>query len=110
MLGAASQGNHMRYVWAVLASAWCGCVWAQDCSALKGDEYATCNAVQQNNPRFCEDISSKDQRLFCMARIQPNSYTCEKITSSSTRFDCLSYVKNKQFSLIWSFNGSKPKN
>jgi hypothetical protein len=42
----------MRYVWAVLASAWCGCVWAQDCSALKGDEYATCNAVQQNNPRF----------------------------------------------------------
>ena len=45
-----------------------------------------------------------------MARIQPNSYTCEKISSSSTRFDCLSYVKNKQFSLIWSFNSNKSKN
>jgi len=68
-----------------------------------------CEAAAQNNPRFCEEISSNDQRLYCKARIQPNSYTCEKITSSSTRFDCLSYVKAKQFNLIWSFNSNKPK-
>ena len=72
----------MRYVWAVLASAWCGCVWAQDCSALKGDEYATCNAVQQNNPRFCEDVKVADVRLMCQAKVKPNSYTCEKIKAA----------------------------
>ena len=85
--------------------------WAENCDKKPTkDLRLMCEAAAQNNPRLCEDISSKDQRLFCMARIQPNSYTCEKISSSSTRFDCLSYVKNKQFSLIWSFNGSKPKN
>ena len=85
--------------------------WAENCDKKPTkDLRLMCEAAAQNNPRFCEDISSKDQRLFCMARIQPNSYTCEKISSSSTRFDCLSYVKNKQFSLIWSFNSNKSKN
>ena len=98
--------------WVFLASALVlSPAWAENCDKKPTkDLRLMCEAAAQNNPRFCEDISSKDQRLFCMARIQPNSYTCEKITSSSTRFDCLSYVKNKQFSLIWSFNGSKPKN
>ena len=98
--------------WVILASALVlNPAWAENCDKKPTkDLRLMCEAAAQNNPRFCEDISSKDQRLFCMARIQPNSYTCEKITSSSTRFDCLSYVKNKQFSLIWSFNGSKPKN
>ena len=85
--------------------------WSENCDKKPTkDLRLMCEAAEQNNPRFCEDISSKDQRLFCMARIQPNSYTCEKISSSSTRFDCLSYVKNKQFNLIWSFNSSKTKN
>ena len=69
----------MRYVWALLASAWFVSGWAQDCNALKGDERATCNAVQQNNPRFCEDVKVSDARLMCQAKVQPNSYTCEKI-------------------------------
>ena len=98
--------------WVFLASALVlNPAWAENCDKKPTkDLRLMCEAAAQNNPRLCEDISSKDQRLFCMARIQPNSYTCEKISSSSTRFDCLSYVKNKQFSLIWSFNGSKPKN
>ncbi len=85
-------------------------VWAEDCDKKPTkDSRLMCEAAEQNNPRFCEDISSKDQRLYCQARIQPNSYTCEKINSSSVRFDCLSLVKNKQFNLIWSFNSTKPK-
>ena len=98
--------------WVFLASALTlNSAWAQNCDKKPTkDMRLMCEAAEQNNPRFCEDISSKDQRLFCMARIQPNSYTCEKISSSSTRFDCLSYVKNKQFSLIWSFNSNKSKN
>ena len=85
-------------------------VWAEDCDKKPTkDSRLMCEAAEQNNPRFCEDISSKDQRLYCQARIQPNSYTCEKINSSSVRFDCLGLVKNKQFNLIWSFNSTKPK-
>ena len=101
-----------KWHWVFLASALVlNPAWSESCDKKPTkDLRLMCEAAEQNNPRFCEDISSKDQRLFCMARIQPNSYTCEKITSSSTRFDCLSYVKNKQFSLIWSFNSSKPKN
>ncbi|MEY3652099.1 MAG: hypothetical protein RL739_269 [Pseudomonadota bacterium] len=101
-----------KWHWVFLASALVlNPAWSESCDKKPTkDLRLMCEAAEQNNPRFCEDISSKDQRLFCMARIQPNSYTCEKISSSSTRFDCLSYVKNKQFSLIWSFNGSKPKN
>jgi hypothetical protein len=109
MLGAASQGNHMRYVWAVLASAWCGCVWAQDCSALKGDEYATCNAVQQNNPRFCEDIKVADVRLMCQAKVQPNSYTCEKIKAAHLRGECLQMIRKKQYNAIYPNPTPKPK-
>ena len=97
----------MRYVWAVLASAWCGCVWAQDCSALKGDEYATCNAVQQNNPRFCEDVKVADVRLMCQAKVQPNSYTCEKINSSGLRSECLLHVKKVQQAAIYTNQSSK---
>ncbi len=101
-----------KWHWVFLASALVlNPAWSESCDKKPTkDLRLMCEAAEQNNPRFCEDISSKDQRLFCMARIQPNSYTCEKISSSSTRFDCLSYVKNKQFSLIWSFNSSKPKN
>ena len=97
--------------WVMLASALIlNTSWAENCDKKPTkDMRLMCEAAEQNNPRFCEDISSNDLRLYCMARIQPNSYTCEKISSSSTRFDCLSYVKNKQFNLIWSFNGNKPK-
>lgn len=97
--------------WVMLASALVlNAAWAENCDKKPTkDMRLMCEAAEQNNPRFCEDISSNDQRLYCMARIQPNSYTCEKISSSSTRFECLSYVKNKQFNLIWSFNGNKPK-
>ena len=84
----------MRYVWAVLASALCGDVWARDCNALKGDEYATCNAVEQNNPRFCEDVKVADVRLMCQAKVQPNSYTCEKIKAAScVRIHCSRLAK-----------------
>jgi hypothetical protein len=101
-----------KWRWVFLASALVlNAAWAENCDKKPTkDMRLMCEAAEQNNPRFCEDISSKDQRLYCMARIQPNSYTCEKIISSSTRFDCLSFVKSKQFNLIWSFNTSKPKN
>ena len=101
-----------KWRWVFLASAlFLNVAWAENCDKKPTkDMRLMCEAAEQNNPRFCEDISSKDQRLYCMARIQPNSYTCEKIISSSTRFDCLSFVKSKQFNLIWSFNTSKPKN
>ncbi len=101
-----------KWRWVFLASALVlNVAWAENCDKKPTkDMRLMCEAAEQNNPRFCEDISSKDQRLYCMARIQPNSYTCEKIISSSTRFDCLSFVKSKQFNLIWSFNTSKPKN
>jgi len=98
--------------WVFLASALTlNSAWAENCDKKPTkDMRLMCEAAEQNNPRFCEEISSNDQRLYCKARIQPNSYTCEKITSTSIRFDCLSYVKAKQFNLIWSFNSSKPKN
>jgi hypothetical protein len=101
-----------KWRWVFLASGLVlNAAWAENCvKKPTKDMRLMCEAAEQNNPRFCEDISSKDQRLYCMARIQPNSYTCEKIISSSTRFDCLSFVKSKQFNLIWSFNTSKPKN
>ena len=101
-----------KWRWVFLASALVlNAAWAENCDKKPTkDMRLMCEAAEQNNPRFCEDISSKDQRLYCMARIKPNSYTCEKIISSSTRFDCLSFVKSKQFNLIWSFNTSKPKN
>ena len=91
----------MRYVWAVLASALCGGVWARDCNALKGDEYATCNAVEQNNPRFCEDVKVADVRLMCQAKVQPYSYTCEKIKSANLRGDCLQMIRKKQYDAIY---------
>ena len=100
-----------KWRWVFLASALVlNGAWAENCDKKPTkDMRLMCEAAEQNNPRFCQDISSKDQRLYCMARIQPNSYTCEKIISSSTRFDCLSFVKSKQFNLIWSFNSNKPK-
>ena len=58
----------------------------------------------------CDKKPTKDLRLMCEAAAQNNPRFCEDISSSSTRFDCLSYVKNKQFSLIWSFNSNKSKN
>jgi hypothetical protein len=110
MLGAASQGNTMRYVGALLAGLWCGCVWAQDCSALRDDERATCNAVQQNNPRFCEDVKVADVRLMCQAKVQPNSYTCEKIKAANLRGDCLQMIRKKQYDAIYPNPTPKPKN
>ena len=99
----------MRYVWALLASAWFVSGWAQDCNALKGDERATCNAVQQNNPRFCEDVKVSDVRLMCQAKVQPNSYTCEKIKATNLRGDCLQMIRKKQYDAIYPNPAPKPK-
>ena len=108
ILGAVTQGSLMHYErLTLLMGLWCGGAMAQDCNALKGDEKATCNAVQQNNPRFCEDAKDPDKRLLCMAKVQPNSYTCEKINSSGVRSECLLHVKKVQQAAIYTNQSSK---
>ena len=99
----------MRYAVAVVASALCGGVWAQNCNALKGDEQATCNAVQQNTPRLCEDVKVPDMRFMCLAKVQPNSYTCEKIKAANLRGDCLQMIRKKQSDAIYPNPAPKPK-
>ncbi len=97
--------------WVFLASALVlNPAWAENCDKKPTkDLRLMCEAAEQNNPRFCEDVKVADVRLMCQAKVQPNSYTCEKIKAAHLRGECLQMIRKKQYNAIYPNPTPKPK-